>query len=41
MSKGSNRRPAQVPDKQIDANWKLAFGKKKNEKKKLDKKTKQ
>jgi len=40
MSKGDNRRPAQVPVKQIDANWERIFGKKKNEKKKLDKKTK-
>ena len=26
--KGSSRRPSQVPQKQIDENWELAFGKK-------------
>jgi len=34
--KGDHRRPAQVPQKQVDKNWDMIFGKKqkkKNEKK--------
>lgn len=29
MSKGSGRRPSQVPTKQSDENWEQIFGKKK------------
>jgi hypothetical protein len=31
--KGSNRRKALVPDKQVSDNWKRTFGKRKKEKK--------
>lgn len=34
MSKGSGRRPAQVPTKQFDDQWEQIFGKKSEEKKK-------
>ena len=27
MGKGSDRRPAQVPDKEIESNWRRTFGK--------------
>ena len=27
MSKGSNRRPAQIPDEQLEANWNKIFRK--------------
>ncbi len=37
MSKGSSRRPQQVPTKQVDDNWDAIFGKK-DEKKKAPKK---
>jgi hypothetical protein len=36
MSKGSNRRPSQVPQKKVDENWERIFGKKKKDNRKKE-----
>lgn len=36
MSKGSKQRPRQVPRKQYDDNWDLAFGKKEDKSEEQD-----